>query len=126
MLGWHISIYRQAQGGASPATFDTETSERLAVWQTGLHGLDWIDALVARGLVVDLGGNGYPLRYTARLRELIGDVRKGPPLANKTWGAGVGDIIDFSKWPGKTTLDEKALAGCSPDEWVVVQAWDES
>lgn len=126
MLGWHISLYRLATPQAGPATFDAERGERLAVWQTGLDGLDWIDRLVADGVAVNLGGNGYPYRFTARVRDLGGPVRNGPPEARQTWSSGPGDIIDFSKWPGRTTIDEKALAKCPSSEWVLVEAWDES
>jgi len=42
MLGWHISVHRQADGGAHPARADSKTAARIAVWQTGLHGMDWL------------------------------------------------------------------------------------
>jgi hypothetical protein len=60
MLGWHVSVYRQKDGGSSPATFPTPEGTRLAVWQTGIGGLDWLDELVKAGKAIDLGGNGYP------------------------------------------------------------------
>jgi hypothetical protein len=63
MLGWHISVYRQKVGGLS-----TPKGQRLAVWQTGLGGLDWLDELVKAGKAINLGENGgYPCRYTATL-----------------------------------------------------------
>lgn len=65
MLGWHVSVYRQTDGGGSPATAESGKGTRLAVWQTGIGGLDWIRELVKEGKVVDLGGNGYPSRFTA-------------------------------------------------------------
>ena len=60
MLGWHISVFRQADDGSSPAKAGSEEGVRLAVWQTGLEGLQWLDALVEAGHAIDLGGNGYP------------------------------------------------------------------
>eukprot|EP01031_Cornospumella_fuschlensis_P052725 gene52725-64426_t len=65
MLGWHITIYRQEKGGDSPASFEEPTGMTLAVWQAGLWGLGWINELVEAGHAVCLGGNGYPLKYTA-------------------------------------------------------------
>jgi hypothetical protein len=65
MLGWHISVYRQADGGTEPATSETSPGTRLAVWQTSFDGLRWLDELAAEGKALDLGGNGYPTRYTA-------------------------------------------------------------
>jgi hypothetical protein len=126
MIGWHIGVYRLARGGAAPAEWEAEQGKRVAVWQAGLQGLDWLDALVTNGDAVKLGGDGYPYRYTAPLSSLIEPVRQGPPSANKAWIAGAGDIIDVSKWPGETTIDEDALTACEPDEWVMVEAWDES
>jgi hypothetical protein len=29
-------------------------------------------------------------------------------------------------WEGKTTIDEAALDSCDPEEWLLVEAWDES
>jgi len=52
MLGWHISVYRQKDGGASPGTALTPQGTRLAVWQTGLWGLDWLDELVKAGKAI--------------------------------------------------------------------------
>ena len=36
------------------------------------------------------------------------------------------DIIDYSKWQGGTARDEQLLADCHPDEWLLVEVWDES
>jgi hypothetical protein len=63
-LGWHISVYRQQTDGSARATFGGPRSTRLAVWQTGLGGLDWFNELVKAQKAIDLGGNGYPMGYT--------------------------------------------------------------
>jgi len=34
MLGWNISVYRQTDGGSSPAEADSEEGVWLATWQT--------------------------------------------------------------------------------------------
>lgn len=125
MLGWHVSVYRQADGGASPATADSAPGTCLAVWQTGLGGLSWVGELVTAGKAVHLGGNGYPSRMTAPAQHLVPPIVDGPPNANKYWGYGPGDIIT-EKWKGKTVIDRDAIAECSPDEWLLVVAWDES
>ena len=39
MLGWNIGVFRQANGGASPASANSGEGTRLAVWQTGVNGL---------------------------------------------------------------------------------------
>ena len=113
MLGWHISVYRQSDGS------------RLAVWQAGWHGLQWIDALVEAGDAVSLGGDGYPFRYTATAATLQPILIDGPPNARKAWVSEPGDILT-ENWAGATVLDHAALAQCAPDEELLLEAWDES
>lgn len=125
MLGWHISIFLQRDGGATPATADSQLDSRLAVWQSDWNGLGWIDDLRAAGKAIDLGGNGYPCRYTVQARYLIPEIMEGPPCARKDWVSGAGDILT-EKWAGKTLIDDKQLSACHPDEWLLVEAWDES
>jgi len=124
-VGWHISVYRQSNGGGAPATFRADHGPRLAVWQSGTRGLHWLHALVAEGRAVDLGGNGYPTEYTAMASQIIPTLRHGPPDARDVWVKGAGDITNFA-WLGETTLDFTAIEACSPTEWLLVQAWDES
>jgi hypothetical protein len=124
-LGWHISVYRQQNDGTAPASFDTKDGARLAVWQTGLGGLDWIDQLVKEQKAIDLGGNGYPLRYTALASHLVSQLRDGPPHAKAYWTYDPGDII-LPGWLGKTTKDPELIDACRPDEWLLIEAWDES
>jgi hypothetical protein len=125
MLGWHISIYRQKDGGSSPATFPTPEGTRLAVWQTGIGGLDWLNELVKAGKAIDLGGNGYPCRYTAAAEYLMPMITDSPAGARDTWLREAGDVIT-DKWEGTTVVDSAAVTLCRPDEWLLVEAWDES
>ena len=126
MLGWHISVYRQTDGGASPATFESPEGARVAVWQTGIGGLDWIIALVDAGKALNLGGNGYPARITATAEVLNPQfVDTSPPGARTQWLLEGGDFVT-DKWEGKTVVDPDAAAQCRPDEWLLVQVWDES
>jgi len=125
MLGWHISIYQQAGKGTSPATNASPVGKRLAGWQTGLGGLRWIDELVKEDKAIDLGGNGYPSRYTAMAEHLIPHIKDGPPLAKKIWLSDEGDILT-EEWEGRTVLDQAGIAHCRPEEWLVVEVFDES
>jgi hypothetical protein len=125
MLGWNISIFRQTDGGSSPATVESVRGTRLAVWQTGLRGLDWIDAFVKTGKAIDLGGNGYPNRYTAIAENLIPHILDEPPAAHLTWVCEKNDVLS-EKWEGKTVIDRAVVATCRPDEWLMIEAWDES
>jgi hypothetical protein len=127
MLGWHVSVYRQLDGGDSPATFESAQGARLAVWQTDVHGLDWLIELAKQGKAVDLGGNGYPNRYTARTEILGPHILGGSFPANETWLIPEGSFIpDPAAYAGKTQIDREGTQRCRPDEWLVVEVWDES
>ncbi|MDP8979380.1 MAG: hypothetical protein M3O35_02185 [Acidobacteriota bacterium] len=125
MLGWHISVYRQKDGGSAPATAAAPEGTRLAVWQTGPSGLGWLDELVKSGKAIDLGGNGYPRRYTAASEDLIPRIIEEPPDARTTWMHDAHDILT-GKWEGKTVIDRAVSAQCRSGEWLLVEAWDES
>jgi hypothetical protein len=99
----------------------------LAVWQTGLYGLRWIDELAKDGHAVNLGGNGYPCRYTAPAEVLLPRIIEGPPEANEHWIIGGEPVtVDKDLWIGKTLIDQAAIADCRSNEWLLVEAWDES
>jgi len=126
MIGWYISIYRQTDEGASPAPAESPTGKRLVVWQTrGFGGLDWIDELVQKGKAIDLGGDGYPRRYTATAEHLIPGFIDGPQGAQDTLECEESDILT-EKREGKMVIDRVATAACRPDEWLMVEAWDKS
>lgn len=125
MLGWHISVYRQRDGGVTPAIPKSPEGRRLAVWQTGLGGLDWLNELVKAGKAIDLGGDGYPCRYTAIAEYLIPRIADMPPGARANWLREASDVIT-DQWEGKTVVDGAAVSQCRPDEWLLVEAWDES
>ena len=124
-LGWHISVYRQQNDGSVPASFGAAHGTRLAVWQTGLGGLDWLDRLVKQQKAIDLGGNGYPNEYTAMAAHIVPRLRGDPPEAKAVWTFDEGDIIT-PEWLGKTSKDPETMNACRPDEWLLIQAWDES
>ena len=125
MLGYHISIYRQVDGGASAAAFATPHGTRVAVWQTGIGGLDWLSEMLKAGKAIDLGGNGYPYRFTATAENLMPEIGDSPPGARDNWLCGAGDLVT-DKWEGKTVIDGSEVNLCRPDEWLLVEAWDES
>jgi hypothetical protein len=124
-LGWNIGVYRQQNGGSTPASAGAPHGDRLAIWQTGLGGLDWLDDLVKQQKAIRLGGNGYPTEYTAMADEILPMLRGEPPRAKKRWTFDEGDVI-LPGWLGKITKDVDAMHACRPDEWLVIQAWDES
>src|SRR3954447_16704481 len=139
MLGWHISVYpldavesdsvdlASADPGQVEALRHAAEShgDRIAVWQTGVRGLKWIDELVTGGQAIEIASSGYPMRYVAPVRHVLPRIKGSPPQAREVWIHDPGDIIT-SGWEGKTNVDRKAAAGRSPDELLLVEAWDES
>ena len=125
MLGWNIGVFKQTDGGLLPGRVDSALGERLAVWQTGVRGLDWLSELVEAGDAIDLGGDGYPLRYTAQAQVLTAPIVDGPPEAHTVWVYERGDILGDA-WAGKAVIDHSVLDGCESTEWLLVEAWDES
>jgi hypothetical protein len=125
MLGWHISVFRQAGGGSSPGEYDSEQGARLAVWQADFGGMGWLDELVKTGHAIDLGGAGYPSWLTAQAEHLIPPIVGGPPSAREIWTSGPDDVLT-SQWAGKTVINHAVADDCRADEWLLVVAWDES
>ncbi len=127
MLGWHVSVYRLLDGGHSPASFESLQGVRLAVWQTDWDGLDWLKELAKQGKAVDLDGNGYPWRFTAQAEHLVQHIVSGSLRANETWVIPEGSYIpDPAAYIGRTQIDREGALECRPDEWLLVEAWDES
>ena len=126
MLGWWIGVFRVADSDGQLPTLQSKTGARVAEWQTGAAGTDWLDQLVRDGQgLQSLGGCGYPLRYVVKAGVLGPYLRNGPPGARKVWLREPGDVVT-SEWKGKTTIYEDTLSACASDEWLVVEAWDES
>jgi hypothetical protein len=127
MLGWHVSVYRQPDGGHAPATFESPEGARLAVWQTDVGGLDWLIEMAREGKAIDLGGNGYPNRFTAQAEHLVPHIVSESFPANETWIVPEGSYIpDPKAYAGKTQIDHEGAQQCRPDEWLLVEIWDES
>lgn len=125
MVGWYFCVFRQSDGGRAPATPDSKAAARLAEWQTGSGGITWLDALVHSGKALNLGGVGYPLRYTLMFCHLAPVLADGPPGARTPWDRDPGDFVS-SQWKGTTTIFQDVIGRCEPDDWLVIEVWDES
>jgi len=81
--------------------------------------------VLKQGKAMNLGGNGYPCRFTATAEHLIPHFTNGIPEAHSMWSFEASDIL-MKGWAGKTVMDQTAIAACGPDEWLLLVAWDES
>ncbi len=124
MLGWAVTVYRQSEGGDRPAAFESKGGVELAVWQANVHGLTWLEELASAGKAIHLGGSGYPYRFTGRAEDLL-PFAENPPDANRVWLRDEFDVV-FDSWVGKTRINRAAIEQCRPEEWLLVEAWDES
>ena len=119
MLGWDIFISRQRDGGSAPATFEAETGAALERWSVHPWGLGWADNLAKAGEAIDLGGNGYPMRYTAQAKVLRHS--RAIPL-RLVWNQAPQALAGASP----PVARKPSVYDCPPDEWLVVEAWDQS
>jgi hypothetical protein len=134
MLGWNISVYRLIDSEAlrealthsaeRTLNFEPATRERIAVWQTGFDGLDWLEGLVeSRG--VTLRGREYPNAYLLRAGDLVPQIERGQRHERPRRSNGEHDVV-LHFWEGKSTIDEAALASCDPSEWLLVDVVEAS
>ena len=142
MLGWLISVYRVAdeeavrrtlgaEPGAKVVLGDDVLGGRLALWQAGPYGLNWIAEAAAReGGVIRKFECGYPHRYLARAADILPTIRdhvpyKAPMYEHPSWVVPEGSVL-LPGYMGKTTIDDGAIDECSADEWLYIEVWDES
>lgn len=124
MLGWYIGVYRQTDDGASPATEKSPKGARLALWEAGPYALNWLNDLVKAANAVKLRADGYPCLYTATANYLIPRIVHEPWLAElHSWAAGERDVLAEQR---ERSIDHAAAAACRSDEWLLVEAWDQS
>ena len=145
MLGWHIAAYRfadqelrvarcdlngmiellAAHPGSGDDVRDVNENLRLAVWQTPVEGVDWLDALVASGEAAATSRDGYPNTYVSRFSHLQIQLTQGLLKPAQPWRSGNGDTF-LPGYLGHDTAFENVLQATDPLEWVRIRAWDES
>ena len=101
-FGWGYNIYRQVDGGASPATkASRKCRQLLSVMWTGRLDDSWLEILKKAGKTLPISSDG---QYTATARDVM----------NCSY------FSDGNDWPGR-----QALATCRPDEWLIIDMWDD-
>lgn len=118
-------LQRQTGDRTVPATSDDRTGGALAIWQASPDGKMWIDELTAGGHALYLGGNGYPHSYSAPAAKLIPYLYPSPPHVREFWSHDEGDVLT-GDGPRQTKINATLIAECDPDEWLLVEVWDES
>lgn len=122
MLGWFIVVYEQIpEERASAPTKEA----RLARWEAGLGGVDWLEGLVKVGKAERLIDGGYPSRYAALARDVLPLIAGGPPCHVGPMVVG-DDYVTPGGWIGQVTIDNVKVAQCSPDQPLTIEVWDQS
>jgi hypothetical protein len=127
MLGWHIIVFIQTDGGMSPATVESAIGQRIAAWTVGSSGLNRLDTLVKTRKAIELGGNGYPLRFTGTAANLLPSIAPGPPdaLTETIWLCAAPNAV-AEKSREITVCDLTESVECGVAEWLLIEAWDQS
>lgn len=119
MLGWQIIIYPEGAEGS------VRSAATVATWKTGLGGTDWLERLVQAGKADSRHAGGYPRSYRMLWRDLLPELLNqpqpydGPPVIGE-------DYVMEPGWFEHKTLNRAALALCQADDWMIVDAWDQS
>ncbi|WP_372380082.1 hypothetical protein [Xanthomonas sp. NCPPB 1062] len=120
-----IQVYKL--DGKEPSRIGGAGGERLAIWQARIDGIQWLKKLVSENcakLVVN--GNGYPDIFSAQARWVAPILLQGPPGARDVWIVGEGDIVDGPISSRRSRFYREAILGCEPNDWLVIEVWDES
>ena len=117
VLGWYVLVFRK--GADAPKQLP------LALWETGVFGLEWLDDLVKAEKAVNLGGDGYPKCYSITAGVLLPVLAKGLPSNRSPLVIG-DDYLLPPGWNGQLELDLAALSACPTDETLFIEAWDQS
>lgn len=114
MAWWDVLVYRQAGDRTTPAALGDPTGVRLASWPAATEQTEWLDSLAATNAhAVNLGGDGYPNRYTVRADTMLPLIPPEPSQVLQSLSA-------------HNALDWDAIESCPVDEWLIVDLWDSS
>ena len=119
MLGWGVGVFRQKDGGGSPAVCDDTMSYHedaivpaMAGWDAQIGGLNWIDELVEEERAFQLQKGGMPNIYTVQAKDLKFLLKSPPP-----------GVFTYGGRP-EYNVNKKELRSCSPEEWLIIVVWD--
>lgn len=120
MLGWLIIVHT--------GSFDSEATDNdvLARWETGISGIDWLDALEREDKARCVSRHGYPTRFLVGAQHVLPYLRSGqPPLHDGPEIIG-DDYVMPRGWSGPMMVRNQRLLSCDVTELWTVDAWDQS
>ena len=126
MLGWMINLYDQTTKDPWDVG-SLERSNRVACWQTGLGGIQWLDAMVGRSEALLFSCAGYPEIYIASALSIKSALRFGVPLHDSPPVIGTDPGSEYylpAGWVGEVSLDVRRLDATRDARLITVEAWD--
>jgi hypothetical protein len=139
VLGWNISVYRLNDEEAIRDAFASAPAhpqrrlefdgaalvERIAVWQAGVYGLDWIERIADEdGEGIALIRDGYPHWFLVRADDLIPQIVEG--CRRNTWCGRHGERDACSPTGSARRRSTRRPMRSCKGEWLLVEAWDQS
>lgn len=98
----------------------------LAAWRYGYEGIDWLEDLVQNGIIENLGGNGYPTKFRAKARHIIPRLKSGLPPQHLHPEYFQSERYLPPSWNGKLVINQLELDKCYDDDFLTIEAWDQS
>lgn len=118
MLGWQVFVNKESEADTA--------GQSMISWHTGLGGLPWLDELVKQGLVEELGGSGYPNKYSGQASILLPQIMPSMLLSYE------GKLVIGDDYVLKGTenqsikIDKSKIATCKPNDQLIIEIWDMS
>lgn len=120
-LGWEFLIYRKLDVDAAGTTSNVPN---LASWETGLGGMQWIEALEKAGRATYRPGKDTPGYFVSA--GVIAEILKNGVPAHEG-PLVIGDhYVMPSGWTGNEKIDIARIQALDPDETLLIEAWDQS
>ncbi len=84
----------------------------------------WLDQLAKDGGVIDLGGNGYPCKYSVKAGVLLPTIAAGLSANGSPLVIG-DDYVLPERWSSDIEWRTEAVQACVGDATFVIEAWDQ-
>ena len=115
MLGWQVFVINES---------DVDKKSMIS-WSTGFDGLAWLDELVKQGLAQDLGGSGYPNKYSGKASIILPKIVPSLPSYEGKLVIGDDYVLEVGKnWEIK--INQSKIDACEPDQQLTIEVWDMS
>lgn len=126
MLGWELIVHTEFSESKNQSDWKWPHKDSvLATWRSNVAGLDWLKKLSDGGKVIYLGGNGYPERYLAKVKDILPLIKNGPPAHKGPLVIG-DDYVTPSGWVSEITIHLEQFSKLDPETSIVIDGWDES